>query len=40
MPVVAMPVPSGFVRTRRSPAFALAFVIILFGETIPVTASP
>ncbi len=40
IPVVAMPVPSGFVRTRRSPGLAFAFVSIFFGETIPVTASP
>ena len=38
--VVAMPVPRGLVRTRRSPGRAAALVIILRGSTMPVTARP
>src|SRR5262249_48777485 len=38
--VVAMPVPSGLVNTRRSPARAFAFVVRRRTSITPVTASP
>jgi len=38
IPVVAIPVPRGFVKRRRSPARAREFVSMRFGETIPVKA--
>ena len=40
IPVVAIPVPRGFVKRRRSPAPAREFVSMRLGDTIPVTASP
>src|SRR5579864_2671153 len=40
MAVVMIPVPRGFVRTRTSPARALALVSMWRGDTRPVTASP
>ena len=40
MPVVMMPVPSGFVRTSASPGRAFALVIMRRGDTMPVTAKP
>src|SRR5437773_11084946 len=38
--VVAMPVPSGFVKMSRSPGRAFAFVVTRRTSTIPVTAKP
>ena len=38
--VVAMPVPSGFVKTSKSPERAFAFVVTRRTSTIPVTARP